>query len=124
VYNRHTTDKQSAETAEASHGAEQSGTTTPSSMSTPTSSHGKVTDNSSEEQKRDKQLRRVAVSSHSQVKLAMLLTTCLLTAKLTRILQRIKKCRGKEIEAEVGGDIDGNPTPLYSIYNIQIKGLV
>lgn len=45
VYNRHTTDKQSAETAEASQATELSGTQLTSSMNAPTSSEGKVTNN-------------------------------------------------------------------------------
>lgn len=45
VYNRHTTDKQSAETAEASQATELSGTQSTSSMNAPTSSEGKVTNN-------------------------------------------------------------------------------
>ena len=44
MYNRHTTDKQSAETAEASLSGEQSGTTPSTSMNAPTSSADKVTD--------------------------------------------------------------------------------
>ena len=43
VYNRHTTDKQSAETAEASLSGEQSGTTPSTSMNAPTSSADKGT---------------------------------------------------------------------------------
>ncbi len=46
VYNRHTTDKQSAETAEASLSGEQSGTTPSTSMNAPTSSADKGTTNS------------------------------------------------------------------------------
>lgn len=45
IYNRHTTDKQSAETAEASQATELSGTQLTSSMNAPTSSEGKVTNN-------------------------------------------------------------------------------
>ena len=43
MYNRHTTTKQSAETAEASQDVEQGDTQTPSSMNAPTPSEGKDT---------------------------------------------------------------------------------
>lgn len=50
VYNRHTTAKQSAETAEASLSGEQSGTTPSTSMNAPTSSAGKDNASSANEQ--------------------------------------------------------------------------
>ena len=61
VYNRHTTTKQSAETAEASQDVEQGDTQTPPSMNAPTPSEGKDTtksQNSQEnQQKTDKKVK-------------------------------------------------------------------
>lgn len=52
VYNRHATDKQSTETAEASQETEQSGTPISSRKTTSTSSEGKGTENNSTEQEK------------------------------------------------------------------------
>ena len=61
VYNRHTTTKQSAETAEASQDVEQGDTQTPSSMNAPTPSEGKDTTKSpnpqENQQKTDKKVK-------------------------------------------------------------------
>ena len=63
VYNRHTTAKQSAETAEASLSGEQSGTTPSTSMNAPTTSNGKDSKNPSSKQGKDVKVAENQVAS-------------------------------------------------------------
>ena len=67
VYHRHTTEKQSTETAGVSQGVEQSGTQTPSSMSTPTSSASKDTQSVSTEQTDKEEISEKRGESNAEV---------------------------------------------------------
>lgn len=67
VYHRHTTEKQSTETAGVSQGIEQSGTQMPSSMNTPTSSASKDTQSVSTEQTDKEEISEKSAESNVEV---------------------------------------------------------
>lgn len=67
VYHRHTTEKQSTETAGVSQGIEQSGTQMPSSMNTPTSSASKDTQSVSAKQTDKKEISANVAESNVEV---------------------------------------------------------